>query len=200
MATLKSVISDIDLVFAMRNNDPDAFRQLYERHWKALYIRACKNVNEDEAKDLVQEVMLSLWNRRHQIAIEKQDDISKYLFTALKYRTISFYTYTTAQIKKAELLDMAFEEGPDILMENKELGNVLDTVITGMPEKMQQIFRMSREDEMPVSHIAARLNLSEQTVKNQISQALKRIRSSVLNHQSGDWIFPVVVLLYTAHR
>ncbi|WP_295720082.1 sigma-70 family RNA polymerase sigma factor [Mucilaginibacter sp.] len=200
MANFEEITNDIDLVAAMQTNDQHAFRQIYDRHWKSLYLRAAKNVGEDEAKDLVQEVMVSLWKRRHRISVIKEEDLSKYLFTALKYRTISFYTYASAQIKKAESLDIAFEAAPDTLMENKELGKLLDAAINNMPEKMQLIFRMSREDDMPIATIAAQLDLSEQTVKNQITQALKRLRSAVLDHQTGDWILPVVFLLYASHK
>lgn len=198
MVKPRDIISDIDLVATMQTGDQLAFRQIYDRYWKSLYLRAAKNVGEDEAKDLVQEVMVSLWNRRQQITMTREEDLSKYLFTALKYRTISFYTYTTTQIKKAATLDMTFEASPDTLMENKELGAVLDAVITGMPEKMQLIFRMSREDDLPIATIAAQLDLSEQTVKNQTTQALKRLRAAVLDYQAGDWIVPVVLLLYTS--
>jgi len=200
MEKLQNDVSDLDLLSAIQSDNQHAFRQLYERYWKPLYIRAAKNIGEDEAKDLVQEIMVSLWNRRHQLIMLQENELSKYLFTALKYRTISFYAYSKAQLKKIDLLQIDFAVSPDALLENKELETILGAAIVSMPQKMQQIFRMSRDEDMPIAKIASQLNLSEQTVKNQITQALRRVRATVIDHQNGDWILPVVFILYTSYR
>jgi RNA polymerase sigma factor (sigma-70 family) len=191
---------DLDLLTAIRADDKDAFRFLYDRHWKALYIRACKSVNEDEAKDMIQEVMVSFWKRRNQISITHEDDIGKYLFTALKYRIITFYTYTSSSIKKSFLFDPAVPDSPEEILENKELGSLLDSTIESMPGRMQEIFRMSRDENISVADIAFKLNISEQTVKNQITLALKRLKATVVEYRTGDWIAYLFVLLYSNHR
>jgi RNA polymerase sigma-70 factor (ECF subfamily) len=64
---------------------------------------------------------------------------------------------------------------------------------------MQQIFRMSREDDFSIADIARQLNLSEQTIKNQLTEALKRIRESVKSNDYGDWAFIIILLYYTSH-
>ncbi|MBB6271220.1 RNA polymerase sigma-70 factor (ECF subfamily) [Pedobacter cryoconitis] len=189
-------ISDTYIIAAIQANDQSAFRLLYDKYWKDLYLRARKGVDEDEAKDMIQEVMLSVWNRRHHIKALEKDDLGKYLFTALKYRIISFYANTSGQIKKAELLEIPLDTAPDILLENKELKTVIEAEVKRMPGKMQQIFRMSRDENFSVADIAAQLNLSEQTVKNQIGQALKRLRNTVIHHHEGDWVVPVLVICY----
>lgn len=193
--------SDLILIDAIRADDKGAFRLLYERYWKPLFIRACKSVDEDVSKDLIQEVMVSLWKRRHDIQVVEEGDIGKYLFTALKYRIISFYTYTSAQIKNASLLDSpVVNTTPENLLEGKELENVIDATIESMPDRMQLIFRMSREHHISIADIARQLNLSEQTVKNQITQALKRLKTSLLEHQTGsEWIVSVLMLLCFFH-
>ncbi|NIJ52361.1 sigma-70 family RNA polymerase sigma factor [Dyadobacter arcticus] len=177
--------SDFNLLVAVRAGDRQSFIILFERYWKALYIRACKSVDEDEAKDMVQEVMVSLWNRRDQIEINVDDDLGKYLFTALKYRVIRFYAYTETQIKKAALLEKLTEENPESLFEDKELETMLHAAIEALPERMRLIFRMSRDENFSLSEIAVKLGISEQTVKNQTTEALKRLRSALLDHSEG---------------
>jgi DNA-directed RNA polymerase specialized sigma24 family protein len=56
-----------------------------------------------------------------------------------------------------------------------------------MPPRMQQIFRMSREDGISIASIATHLSLSEQTVKNQLSEALKRLRAHLQGNNFSDW-------------
>ncbi|WP_159470305.1 sigma-70 family RNA polymerase sigma factor [Dyadobacter sp. 3J3] len=177
----RSTENDINLFDAIRTDDKEAFRILYERYWKALYVRACKDVDEDEAKDMIQEVMVSFWNRRNSIQIAEAADIGRYLFTAIKYRIISFYTNSSSPIKRADLLDSPDFENPESLLENEELRQGINDAIDTLPEKMKIIFRMSREQDQSIPEISLKLNLSEQTVKNQITHALKRLRDILLD-------------------
>jgi len=68
---------DVELLSAVKAGNGAAFRALYDKYWNLLYTRACKNVNEDEAKDILQEIMVSLWNRRDDIQAINEDDLSK---------------------------------------------------------------------------------------------------------------------------
>ena len=176
-------VSDIALLTAIRADDTASFRILYDRHWKTLYIKACKSVDEDEAKDIVQDVMVSLWNRRQEISISKEDEILRYLYTAVKYRVISYYAYTSAKIKKELLFELPETIPPDHLLENKELRMLLDSAIEDMPGRMKLIFKMSREENLSVSNIALELKISDQTVKNQVTEALRRLRTFLSAHQ-----------------
>lgn len=170
------LVSDTALLTAIRAGDTTAFRVLYDRHWKVLYIKACKSVDEDEAKDIIQDIMVSLWNRRHEISITNDDEILRYLYTAVKYRVISYYAYTNAKIKRELLFELSETISPDHALENKELKMLLDSAIEEMPGRMRLIFKMSREENISLSNIAIELKISDQTVKNQVSEALKRIK------------------------
>lgn len=171
--------SDLELINAIRRDDHVAFESLYDRYWKALYIKACKSVDDVEAKDMVQEVMLSLWNRRHAASFKKDQDVASYLYVALKYRVISYYAFSRTEIKKAEHFMIPTVWNPEHMLESKEFKMQLDAVVEKMPGRMQLIFRMSRDDQISISEIAFQLNLSEQTVKNQLTSALKRLRATL---------------------
>lgn len=187
--------SDIALMQRLASGDTSAFQLIYDKYWKALYIKARNGTDEDEAKDIVQEVLLSLWNGRHRVQVNKETDLRNYLFTAVKYKIISFYAYSAAKVKRAGLLQSANVHNPEALFLSKELKNQLDQVVDKMPQKMQQIFRMSREEANSITEIASHLNLSEQTVKNQLSNALKRLRNNVA--QMDDQLLIISLLLYT---
>src|SRR5690242_8212640 len=55
------MMSDGDLLQLIKKNDTAAFESIYDKYWQALYLKACQRVDKDEAKDMVQEVMISLW-------------------------------------------------------------------------------------------------------------------------------------------
>jgi RNA polymerase sigma-70 factor (ECF subfamily) len=60
---------------------------------------------------------------------------------------------------------------------------------------MQQIFRMSREDDHSIADIARILNISEQTVKNQLTEALKRLRTSLQSNTPGEWALVILCII-----
>lgn len=191
--------TDAELLLSIQGDDATAFKVLYDRYWEALYLRACKRVDKDEAKDMVQEVMTTLWRRRKEIVTKEDGNIGRYLHTAVKYRVISHYAYTAAEIRNNELFEVLDGETFANTLETKELGEILEKEVSRLPARMQQIFRLSREDDFSIADIAGKLNLSEQTVKNQLTEALKRIRTSIKSHESGEWAF-VLLLLYYASR
>jgi len=197
----KQTISDGELLHSIKTEDnPAAFEMLFTRYWKELYVKACQRVDKDVAKDLVQEVMTTLWRRRKDIFTFEDGEIGRYLFTALKYRVISHYAYTAAEIKNSALFEVLSDHIYSNSLETKELSEFIESEINHLPARMRQVFRMSREDDLSIADIARKLNLSEQTVKNQLTEALKRLRASIKSHDDGDWVFIMFLLFYYASR
>ncbi|ATL46611.1 RNA polymerase subunit sigma-24 [Chitinophaga caeni] len=186
--------SDGALIQSLKEDDTAAFELLYDKYWKTLYIKACQRVDQDEAKDIIQEVMISFWNRRHKVEIKEEGDIAKYLYTAVKYRVISHYAFQAKEIKKIDYLEVLSGELNHETVETKELKASIEAAISRLPTRMQQVFRMSREEDLSIADIAKQLNLSEQTVKNQLTEALKRLRSALHANDAGEWAWLLVLL------
>ena len=195
----KLQLSDAELLQFIRKDDAIAFKILYDRYWESLYVKACKRVDKDEAKDMVQEVMTTLWRRRNDIIIHDDGNIGRYLHTAIKYRVISHYAYSSKEIPNTDFFAALNSDVYANALETKELSELLEQEINRLPARMQQIFRMSREDDFSIADIARQLNLSEQTIKNQLTEALKRIRESIKQNDYGDWVFVFILLYYSSH-
>ncbi|RXF70221.1 RNA polymerase sigma factor [Arcticibacter tournemirensis] len=189
-------IEDKELLHLIKQNDTSAFKILYDRYWKDLYVKACKRVDEDSAKDLIQEIMTTFWRRRNTITLSKKGDVAAYLHTALRYRIISYYAYTASEIKKTAVFDFPADLSIPNTLEIKELKEIIELEVGKLPHRMQQVFRMSREFDYSISDIAMQLNLSEQTVKNQLSEALKRLRISIQARTAMDWVLVLAFLFY----
>ena len=76
---------------------------------------------------------------------------------------------------------MNTQNGIDELYEEKELNVQLKDIISKLPKQRRIIFKMSRYDGLSNKEISENLNISLQTVKNQISKSLKFIRRSLKN-------------------
>ena len=180
-------LTDKELLAA--SDEEASFRLLYDRYWEALYNKALNKLGNDaDAQDTVQEIFISLWRNRQSIQIE--DSIAPYLFTALKYCIIK-RLYREAKKKTSHLTTTieAFaktELTTDELIQYKELSSIIASETALLPERMREIYRLSRVEYLTILEIAQQLNLSEQTVKNTLSTALKRLRESIARH--SNWM------------
>jgi RNA polymerase sigma-70 factor (ECF subfamily) len=183
--------SDAILIEACRKNKQEAFKILFDRYWEPLFQAASKRLRDaNVAKDVVQEIMISLWLKRHLLNADTNGSISAYLFTVLRYRVITYL----ADISKFEPLEpvrqqvftLHRDDVPDRLLSN-ELQSVIEQAIELMPDSMKRTFVLSRRQNCTVKEISSSLSLSEQTVKNLLSQALKRVRSSIEQYYSSTY-------------
>jgi len=161
-------------------NEQEAFRVIYNRYWEPLYKKALYYLrNNADAEDGVQEIFISLW--RNKKTIDASNNLSAYLFAALKYYIIK-QVYRKAKkgiyiplIKELELTEFTTEE----IICFKETQATIATEIAELPHRMQQVYQLSRDNNLPVAEIAKQLNISEQTVKNTLTTTLKRLRQKL---------------------
>jgi RNA polymerase sigma factor (sigma-70 family) len=93
--------------------------------------------------------------------------------------------HVTYEEREALKSDLADDDSESRLM-NRELETVVQEEINRMPEKMKEIFLLSRNDLKTTEEIATQLNLSNQTVRNQVSSAIKRVRLAVNDYGKAD--------------
>ena len=174
---MSAIPTDKELIEA----DTDtAFRTLYERYWQPMLANAVQRLGDSsEAEDAVQEVFISFWRNRKQVDIE--NDASAYLFGALKFCIIK---QINRKAKKGfaaplDIADLANPAYSDELIRMKELEKVIDEAAQTLPPRMQEIYMLSRREYLSIQDIAARLQLSNQTVKNNLVEGLKRLRAKL---------------------
>lgn len=171
-------LSDPELLSLIRENNERAFSHLVDRYSSVLTRHVTRRIKSvEDASEILQDVFMSLWNKRFSIQVE--ETIYPYLFKAVKYEIIDWLIKTEKQVTKAQLLLLEAEQydfpEEDVLIA-KELNELLYAEVNRMPSTMKTIFYMSREKSLSVKEIAKALSLSEQTVKNNLSSALKRLR------------------------
>lgn len=171
-------LTDLALLALLREDDNDAFNEIYSRYWDVVYAIACKKLNNrEEAKDVVHDLFMVIWLKRHSLKITTT--FIGFIYTILKNKLTDLNRRQTLRVKHdVEFLKIS-EETDHSLFEQytaKEMAGHLRLEIQRMPDGMRKVFQMSREEELSVNEIAGRLSISSQTVKNQITSALKRLR------------------------
>ncbi|UKJ07490.1 RNA polymerase sigma factor [Solitalea lacus] len=170
-----------DLILLLKEGNEKAFSELYNRYWEIVYnISYRKLRDEDKAKDFVQEVFVGIWIKREQLNEEKE--ILPYLYTILKNGIIDQARKDVCRNNHIEDLQRSlsvYEESTHDQLAFKELKLQISAEVENLPQKMKEVYRLSREEGLTINEISERLSLSDQTVKNQITTALKRIRAAV---------------------
>ncbi|MNL44326.1 RNA polymerase sigma factor [compost metagenome] len=73
-------------------------------------------------------------------------------------------------------------------LDERELTRLLQQEIDKLPAKMRQVFEMSRNQHLSHAEIAQQLGISDQTVKKQVNNALKILRSKVNTYAPAGWM------------
>jgi RNA polymerase sigma factor (sigma-70 family) len=178
------------LIQQLQAGDTAAFEALFRQYWKPLYLAAYKRLhNREEAEDMVQEVLASVWQRRKGLTTGPGSSLSGYLFTALRYRIISFYAEMKPERFYGEVLEKLLLLQADDqygLLLSDELRALLLREMSFMPDNMRQAYQLTRMEDHSVKETAAMLQLSEQTVKNLASASGKRLRKIVEEYYKGQ--------------
>ncbi len=176
---LKSYIKEL------RGGSHKAFNAIYDMYADKLYSFALAHTKSQEtAGDIVQETFLRLWTARESLSVD--GSLQSLLFTIANNRLIDLFR---KQINKTEMeLYIGYKEeaGQE---ENTEAETKLlydDFVKTLklckklLTSRQLEIYELSREKGKTIEEISEALNLSEQTVKNQLTTALKKIKGGLL--------------------
>lgn len=130
----------------------------------------------EEADDVLQEAFIRLWHKRQSIIIHSS--FRNYLYTLVRH-CISDHTRAVKR-RKYTLTDNIPEQeevtaSPDEQYQYKQVYYMWRGAMNKLPIRMRRIYSMKIEEQRSVKEIAAELQLSEQTVKNQLHTAGQRI-------------------------
>jgi RNA polymerase sigma-70 factor (family 1) len=171
-------ISDNDLLMALKAGDKTAFNALYDRYWSVLFRLAFRILERhDASKDVVQEVFVSFFEKHSKRDIS---NVKAYLLQSTKYQCFM-------QLRAGKLTAKHIERMENVItcnlvdeeIEADELQKAIDHQIASLPEKCREVFELSRVEELTNKKIAERLNISQKTVENQITKALRTLRLTV---------------------
>lgn len=158
----------------------DSAYRLYAGRLYAFCLKFCKS--HEEAEEIVNDVFVRLWLSRGTIHHDKS--LRPLLFTISRRLLINAYRHRAnspeyASYLEATEVNTGNGHGADRQIEYDEFVMRLQAAIGRLPATQQKVVRMSKFEGMSNKEIVAELGLSEQTVKNQLSLALKRLRKEL---------------------
>lgn len=176
-------ISDAELWLLVMEGNVSAYSELYERYWEPLFETAFWHLyDKSAAKDIVQEVFVYCWQKREQIQIN--ESVAAYFRAAVRFKVLNYLKAESVREKYQLLAGQAlpiitYATGEH--MAEADLQASYRRELARLPEKMREVFIDSRDHGLSIEEIAQKRSISPQTVKNQLSTALKKLREGLGN-------------------
>lgn len=190
------------IIEKLKQGDQKAFKHIFDRHYVLLCRFANQILNDASlAEEIVDDAIFYLWEHREEIEITHS--IRAYLMRAVRNRCINeinslshrtelnFSTYISSD--NIEFLDTIFKEEDHPLgaLIEHELEDELIRCIESLPEECRRVFKKSRFEQKKYEEIAEELNISVNTVKYHIKNAL-----SYLNSHLSDYLKIIIAYIF----
>ena len=175
-----------DIARRIKESDRVAFNELCLNLYPAMISYARVFIPNQEAEDVVQDVLLGLWMRRE--TIKEDYDLRAYVFKSIYNRSLNyirrenlsanFRAYNERRILLYEHEALDPDKNPVVKkLFDGDLRLRLQKAIAALPPKQREVFRLHFIDEMPNKEISQSLSIALSTVENHINAALKKLKS-----------------------
>jgi len=174
--------NDEFLLMEMKAGSEAAFTDIFNRYRNALYLEAYYQLKDtQEAQDIVQDVFTWLWTKKAQISPDIV--LKQYLFRAVRNKCIDKHRRTKPQQQFTKEYPYIKETDTcQVPIETKELSQQLFSAINAISAPAsRRAFQLLYLEDKSHKTIALEMGTNVQTVKNQISRALKVLRGKLKN-------------------
>jgi RNA polymerase sigma-70 factor (family 1) len=172
-----------ELLDCLKQNNVSAFNTIYLHYSKPLYIYLLHKLKDPElCNDVLQDIFIAVWEKRDELIIDIS--LKAYFYQAARFKIIDIYRRDIKYQKYlAELAGYIILDPSAITdrIDNRKKLEEIENAVNNLPEKMKEIFILSRFEHQSNRDIASKKNLSQQTVKNQITKALRILRINYIS-------------------
>lgn len=183
---------DKALLKRMRKGDNRAFRALFDSYYKYLVVTVNNILGDSEtARDMAQDVLAELWNRREKLNIESS--LKAYLRRAAVNKTLNYIKARRLSFTEPEQSEIhpVQQATAQQLLEHDDLQAIIQQTIAALPEKCRLVFTLCRLEGLSHKEIAQKMDISTKTVENQMTKSLKTLRTAIQPYldRAMFWIF-----------
>lgn len=174
-------------VHKIKEGDQIVFKRFFETFYPKLMSLACRFVDDEVAKDLVQDIFIFYWERKQQIEAE---NIYSFLFKCLQNKCLNYLKHEmvveeyNAKVHIAEarinfLNDRT--DSNDVLKQviDRDLHEQIEASVKKLPPKTAEAFRLAYYHDLPYKEIAEVMNISPRTVACHVRNAVLFLREDL---------------------
>lgn len=193
-------MTDEQIMQKILEKDPEAFNEVYNKLYRKLFLFANSLIaNTEEARDIVTESFIKLWSQENYFS--NMSHLQVYFYTVIKNACIDYLRRDKLKAKIENRL-VKEEHITENVIEKKyqeaELVQILYDRINQLPDRMQQVFKLTYLDGFSRTEVAQMLNLSENTIRNTNAAAMKALRLTLGVEQVMVLIFIALLFMMAA--
>ena len=183
------------LLSLVATGDRIAFTHLYKTHLDHAWNFAILFTHsQDEAKELVQETFVKVWESREKLS--KVNSFRNYLLRSVKNLSIDYVRRN--QVRHRVMTEIkrnseASAETTESGLSYKQYYLIIQEAIEKLPPSRRLIFRLSTENGLTLDEIAVKLGISKPVVKKQLYKAFDFVRSYLTS--KGDLSLSIMFLV-----
>ncbi len=175
-------LSDSQLIELLRESDSLAFSEIFDRYKTFLFSFTYRRLGDiEQSKDIINDIFADLWEKRLRINIPGA--LEAFLVVVAKNRVTDLYRQKLVSEKHLDILRNRLNSyestQTDHLVRHRNLAALIEVEIKALPVKMRIVFELSRKDAMTRKQISEYLGLPENTVRTNLSRALKILRGKL---------------------
>jgi RNA polymerase sigma-70 factor (ECF subfamily) len=171
----------------LSDGSSDALRQLYDRYSPSVYRFVFSILrNSQDSEEITQMVFIKIWNIR--TTLRDDTNLNSFLFTIAKNSSYNFLKHKYKEKLMFEKLELSLKDKASGLVDDslieKDFNDILNGLIEKLPPRRREVFVLSRFTGLSYKEIAAKLEISENTVDTQMRKALQFIKENLTNEIS----------------
>jgi RNA polymerase sigma-70 factor (ECF subfamily) len=171
-------MTDEQIMQKIKDKDPAAYNEVYDKLYRKLFLFAKSLIgNTEEARDIVSESFIKLWAQKN--TFSNMGHLQVYFYTVIKNSCIDYLRKDKLRTKIENQLIQSGTLHENVIerkYQEAELVQILYERINNLPERMQQVFKLTYLEGYSRAEVAQMLNLSENTIRNTNAAAMKALR------------------------
>lgn len=171
--------------------DENAFSLIFKRYFERLFQFAKTYVlDEAVAKNIAQDVFMKIWEKRQ--SIENSSLFVSFLLTITKNKCLDYLKHVRIeqrykdqlllQQSELELNYYALKRLEIDFLDYNEIMKIIENTLLKLPKRCQEVFRLSRFDNLSNSEIAEKLGIGQKAVEANITRAIKIFRKELKDY------------------
>jgi len=184
--------ADEILLHELRLGSRDAYEAIFNKYWYAVFkVAYARTKSKEEAEEIVQEIFAGLWKNHESLLVS---NLSFYLFAAVRKRVISNIRSRIVEQKYRAYTEQFLQDNAlvtDEAVAYTSLSEAVENAVRQLPEKPQQVFRLSHFQGLSVPEISKHLNMPRRTIEHHLTQSLRTLRVHL-----KDYILMVVLFTH----
>ncbi len=181
------------MLHALRERQESAFVSLFKTYYPLLLNYAGRIIkDEEQANDIVQETFCRLFENSEKLSVNVS--LKSYLYKSVYHHCVDLLRHQkiAASCIETEMMDFYLSKviqlpETELALYDRELGEAIEEAIAHLPQRCQEVFRLSKIGELSNKQIAEQLGISVKTVENQMTTAYIRVREEL------KWLLLIII-------